>query len=76
MTAGAAINQTCADRKIRFNIAHSISEEWAESLKACVLSLKELSSAPDCTKWITIDDEQRRIGAYDVTTTSADLLGK
>jgi hypothetical protein len=76
MTAGAAINQTCSDRKTHFNIAHSIPEKWTESLKARVLSLKELSSAPDGTKWITIDDEQRRIVGHDVTTTGAGLLGK
>jgi hypothetical protein len=76
MTASAAINQTCSDREIGFNIAHSVPEKWTDSLKACVLSLKELSSAPDCTKRITIDDEQRRVGGHDVTTTGADLLGK
>jgi hypothetical protein len=57
VAARAAINEPGTNRQTRFDVAGAVTKEWSNSLQPCELALKELSSASNCAKGITLDDE-------------------
>src|SRR5678815_67204 len=76
MATGAAINQSGTDCQIRFDVTHAVQGKRSNSLYPCVLPLKELTSAPNCSKGIPLDDEYRGVWSHHVTVTRSYLFDK
>src|SRR5678815_2436749 len=76
MAARATINQPGTDCQIRFNIPNTVSRKRSHSLRLRVLALKNLTSAPNCSKGIALDDEHRGVQSHHVTLTRSCLFSK
>src|SRR6202000_614420 len=75
MTARTAIGKSRANAGCDVNVSCAVAIAWALALLPREFTLKNLASATDGTKWVAIDNKERRIRRHNVAAPCAYLLG-
>jgi hypothetical protein len=77
VASGATVGQSRAQRQIGVDISdNTITFERPLPLRPYELALEELSPTTNCSEWVAIDYEQRRIGGRNAASACAYLLGQ